>query len=779
MAKQQSTKSILAIEFPFQIPDELYMSISAGNSSYQFFINTDDNPGKLTIRKYGKYDIDKKFPDGKSSLVSALIYANKLVEEGYKLEYKEAKKEGEIVPFDAEDLKRLLEYTQLYIKENKIKILNYDPNSSASYNKLLNAIKTGDLALVKRYIEEVGVNPSLRLKTKRIDYYFIKEALLAGQVEIVNYLVPLVSRYEKDYSPLADYCLNPDDFPANTFDVLMKAGYDPASSKITLDKYTEFKVADNIRLDILAKADKRGGNPIFWAFAYLGQYVENYAKKLLPEVSKRIRELINAGCDPNDMPDNISGARHPLYKAMQYFGKDTDIIKLLVEKGAKIPSWQLKEAIERFGKRVSDENLELVKENSFNPAPEENTLKEESSVERRRRRHAAAEASRKQSTLPADDWEKHSVSVEGCLTNPETVKVLTIPDFEPEDDYFHYLGDDRFGMVSDNIMKVIDTAYGGVIWETGNYNDFGNSSGSLYDEKADLVYVPSALGNTRSFVAHEAESGDIKWTCKLAATYYQFGMFPVQSEKYLCAVNVENKKATIVNKETGKVSGRIPLQNIIRHWSYRDAMFWNDNLVMMAVNKKTDCFVLDLYRTDTNEFDYTISLFQDQQPLAIHIENDFIYILTTLGYVFKVDLNDGSIISKVHFDLSLFEGLKELERFDDFSCEGTFKRMPDNKLRWCIYNDKTAMVGYYDLNDDTAGAFNLGARIINKYDFCDDLFYYVSDKNNLAIYDTISGKKVTDYKLPAMGNSLFLKVIGKRAYIVQKTNNGTIFLCVS
>lgn len=129
-----------------------------------------------------------------------------MVHEGYELKYKEAKVNGLVVSFDAEDLERLLDYLQVYIEENKIKVLDYDPNSSASYNKLLSSIRTGNVSLVKRYIED--------------------------------------------------------------------AGYDPASSKITLDKYMEFKVSDGIRLQILKLADKKVGNPIFWSFVYLSQYVE-------------------------------------------------------------------------------------------------------------------------------------------------------------------------------------------------------------------------------------------------------------------------------------------------------------------------------------------------------------------------------------------------------------------------------------------------------------------------------------------------------------------------
>ncbi|MCD7972912.1 MAG: hypothetical protein LUG18_09660 [Candidatus Azobacteroides sp.] len=759
-------QSLPEIQFPFAI-DELYMSFSYAGDSYQIWVNSGGKTGRLQVR-HVKVETFRTFKTNKQALVACMRFVSQLVKKGFKLEFKKAISKSEEIIFGGEQLEQLLETVHQYDKINKIKSINYNPESFPQNKKIIQAVRNGDINVIKSYVEEEGLDLSLPVKTGKYDSdILIKEALKARQVEMMKYIFSVTCRFRGNYSPLTDFAIwgvnDPDEWPADSIELLQQAGYKPYIGEDFLENYYQFAVAEKDRLYIRNLVEDVEHNPAFW------YQIRN--SRAGDEQKKRAKELLEHGFNPNIKPPGCDKYPLALFFAVRDYRDDIEFIQYLLGKGAimtkKDFAYYLKEE-----NRLPDPLMNLLQEVSENFPEEEKEEKESREEKYKRKLKEAAENARK--TVPQDSWQPHAITEEGKFTRLNKLYSAQIGDMEfTSSGYYFRMGQNYFGVVSEENMKVFHTLSGKVEWKVENYNDYGNGSLTIFD--GDIAYVPSVIKDSRSIVAYHIPTGQERWTCKLANTYYQFGAYPIQSEKFICAVNLENGKMVLIDKQKGKVHGkRIALKNPVRKFTYTDLSFWGENIVTIAVNRR-NCFVIDLYNTSAGAFEKTIiELFNNEKPVMHHIIGDRLYLLTNIGYMYKIDLQEGKILAKTHHKPELIEEGNELDHLPDYYWHHKYMMEKNGVLHYWLSDTERTFVCRYHLTDDTISCCEINKGIREgEISITPDIFYLLQeDEENAGRLKmqafNMQGKKLAENPVPEFGGIRYFQVIGSRGYMIQE-----------
>jgi len=209
--------------------------------------------------------------------------------------------------------------------------------------------------------------------------------------------------------------------------------------------------------------------------------------------------------------------------------------------------------------------------------------------------------------------------------------------------YLTHLGNGLIGTVGGYSEKidVINLNTGDILWRVKDYERFGSVSWPIYDGKS--IYLARGI-DFRSIYACEPQTGICEWERNLSNSTYQFMNPLAQTETHIASCNPTAKKLTMVEKTTGKITCRAKLAHPVREYKH-DVMAWNNQFVVIALDKRKKEFVLDLYDPGIEDgFVKTIGIIPDKdEPCVQIIAEDCIFIFTETGNFYKINLQTGAV----------------------------------------------------------------------------------------------------------------------------------------
>lgn len=325
-------------------------------------------------------------------------------------------------------------------------------------------------------------------------------------------------------------------------------------------------------------------------------------------------------------------------------------------------------------------------------------------------------------SLPTDQelkgvkWESHAIDVAKQPPAKWTRTSTYYFPFNDGSDGLFYLGNNLLALIGGypRVIQIFDTQKGQVIWglQAAAYLGF-----AIYDEDRQVIYVArDGYSSAHYITAHQADTGQLIWTkpCKLTNSRQQFGTLFVQNRDYLIHANITKKVLFLVNKESGKLDGKIEMVHRIdcnADFTTNDVMFTHDNqLYVFSIDDKNDLFCIDKYHIDSQSFIETIFKSKAGCRLLsfIHI-NENLYLLSNSGVVCQLSLSDGTVISQVPSDeqegtpnnYHLYSGLSVKNQKIYYALRSTYK---NGEITYYIYDMATGKIkrNGADLIDDTS-----------------------------------------------------------------------------
>lgn len=218
---------------------------------------------------------NSKYKKNFGSVEEAMTDALKLIffhlSQGRKAKYIEDPSNG--TKYNLVDLEQeLYREASKNLQENtdEITLPVFDPDDSKQVKNFFNAIKNGDIALVRQYLD-AGITPCQDIMSGKNRLCAVEEAIKSEQPEILREIVARCYNYEdtgigSESNPFSIFCRvagNYGDEPNNdkAIEMLLEAGYDiKRDSRSILLHSRNFKISESLLNRVLNSIDSNAGN---------------------------------------------------------------------------------------------------------------------------------------------------------------------------------------------------------------------------------------------------------------------------------------------------------------------------------------------------------------------------------------------------------------------------------------------------------------------------------------------------------------------------------------